>query len=251
MEKMLLSKTAIVTGSTRGIGKAIASGLGREGCNVIITSRSQQDCSRVVQELSSQGIECSSITCDLSKITDIEKLIDKTAERYGGIDILVNNAGMAITKTVENITEEDWDSVVDLNLRSVFFVSQKAGKFMMQNGQGKIINISSVFGLVAEKQVLPYCVAKAGLLQMTKALALEWASRGILVNAVCPGYVMTDMNREQRSNEKSASHLLRKIPLGRFADKEEIVGAVIFLASKHSDYMTGQTIVIDGGWTTQ
>ncbi len=251
MDKLLQNKTAIVTGSTRGIGRALAEGIGREGARVVIVSRSQDDCEETAKYLTAQGIETLPVAGDLTKKSAIDNLMEQTVKRFGSIDILVNNAGTSITKTAESISEDDWDRVLDLNLRSVFFTAQAAGKVMLQQGSGKIINVASVLGLVAEKQVLPYCVAKAGLLHMTKALALEWARKGVFVNALCPGYIVTELNREQLSNEKIASHLLGKTPLARFGKTEEMVGAVVFMASNQSDYMTGQAIVLDGGWTIQ
>ncbi len=251
MDKLLQSKTAIITGSTRGIGKAIANGLGDAGANLVIVSRSQTDCEKVAKEFTAKGFKALAVAGDLTKKEAIKQLVDKTLAEFGRIDILVNNAGTSSTKPAEEVTEEDWDWVMDLNLRSAFFTAQAVGKVMLEQGSGKIINVSSVLGLVAEKQVLSYCVAKAGLIQMTKALALEWSKRGVFVNTLCPGYVITELNREQLENEKIAAKLLAKTPLGKFGQVEDMVGATVFMASEQSNYMTGQAIVLDGGWTIQ
>ena len=251
IDKPLLGKTAIITGSTRGIGKALAKGMGDAGAKIVVVSRSQSDCDTVAGEFSAMGIEAIAQSGDLTKKESIDFLVAKTLDKFGTIDILVNNAGTSLTKKAEDISEEDWDKVIDLNLRSAFFTAQAIGKVMLKQGRGKIINICSVLSWVAEKQVLPYAVAKAGLMQMTRTLALEWAKKGVFVNALCPGYIITDINREQLSNEKIAAHLLGKTPLGRFGKAEEMVGAAIFMASDQSDYMTGQAMILDGGWTIQ
>ncbi|MPM94766.1 NAD-dependent glycerol dehydrogenase [bioreactor metagenome] len=167
------------------------------------------------------------------------------------IDILVNNAGTSSTKRAEYITEEEWDRVIDLNLKSIFFLSQAVGKVMMEHKGGKIINIASMLGLVAIKGVLPYCVAKGGLIQMTKALALEWARKGITVNALCPGYVITDINRENMSRPEVMEKLVAQMPLGRCGEVAEIAQGALFLACEGSSYMTGQCLVLDGGYTAQ
>ena len=247
----LAGKVAVVTGSTKGIGKALAESLSNEGASVVIVSRSQQDCDRVAQELGQTGAKTFARAADLTKLDDIQNLVSKTVERFGRIDILVNNAGVAITKKAEDITEEDWDRIVDTDLKAVFFCAQAVGKIMIAQGSGKIVNIASALGMIAEKMVLPYCAAKGGVIQVTKALALEWARYHIQVNALCPGYVMTQMNEKELKDEKIGGSLLKKIAMRRFADVKDMAGACLFLCSDASDYMTGQTLVIDGGWTCQ
>jgi len=245
-------KAAIVTGSTKGIGKGIAKALAKAGANIVVVSRHQDDCDKVAMELKkAYGISTLAIAADITKTEKINELVQKTVEVFGKIDILVNNAGSALTKRAEDLTEEDWDSVVNLDLKAVFFCAQAVGKQMIIQKYGKIINISSILGIVADKQVLPYAVSKGGVLQMTKALALEWAKHNIQVNAICPGYIVTEMNREDLSNAKISSHLLKKIVMRRFGQVEEISDAAIFLASEGSNYMTGQHIVIDGGWCAE
>lgn len=247
----LQGKTAIVTGSTRGLGKGFAWGLAEAGANVVIVSRHRDDCERVAKEIIAEGNKALPVAVDLSAMEGIEELIANTTAEFGNIDVLVNNAGTTITKKAEDLTVDDWDRVVDLNLKSAFFCAQAVGKEMIKQKKGKIINIASILGYVGEKQVLPYCVAKGGLLQMTRVLALEWARHNIQVNALCPGYVITEMNRDQLTDERIANHLLKKIVARRFGEVEDMVGAVVYMASEASNYMTGQTITIDGGWTAQ
>lgn len=245
-------KVAVITGSTKGIGYGIAKALAAEGYNTVIISRHQNDCDRVAREIEeTYHVSASGIAADITNLDDIHRMVQSVIEKYQNIDVLINNAGSAITKKAEDLTEADWDRVLDLDLRAVFFCSQIIGRKMIEQKHGKIINISSALGIVAEKQVLPYLVAKAGVLHLTKGLAVEWAKYNIQVNAICPGYVITEINEKELSNEKIAAGLLQKFPMRRFGTVEEISGAAVFLSSDASNYMTGQHIVIDGGWTAQ
>lgn len=248
----LKGKNALVTGGTKGIGYGIASALAAAGANVAVASRTPADCERTAHELQrSYGVKAEGFAADLSAIDAIERLAQHSRQALGPIDILVNNAGSGITKPAEALTEADWDRVITLDLKAVFFCAQAFGRHMIAEGRGKIINIASVLGIVANKQVLPYAVAKAGVLQMTRALALEWARYNIQVNAICPGYVMTEMNRAELTNTEVAPRILRKIPMRRFGEVDEISKAAVFLAGDASNYMTGQQIVIDGGWCAE
>jgi len=245
-------KIAIITGSTKGIGKGIAEALAEGGASVVIVSRHQNDCSNVAQELREKySVPTLGVAADITIQGDIDRLVQLTIDTFGRIDVLVNNAGSALSKRAEDLTGAEWDQVIDLDLRAVFFCAQAVGRQMITQKSGKIINISSALGLVADKNVLPYLVAKAGVIHMTKGLAVEWAQHNIQVNSICPGYVITELNREALANEKIASALLRKFPMRRFGEVGEISDAAVFLASDASNYMTGQQIVIDGGWTAQ
>ncbi|MGI6096521.1 MAG: SDR family NAD(P)-dependent oxidoreductase [Dethiobacteria bacterium] len=248
----LKGETAVVTGSTKGLGKGLAWGLAKAGADLVIVSRHQEDCEKVAQEIAAEtGVRTLPVAADLTKEDALHNLVQSTLTAFDKVDILVNNAGTSLTKKAEDLTVADWDRVLNLNLKAAFFCARGFGKKMIAARKGKIINIASILGLVAEKQVLPYCVAKGGLIQMTKALALEWARYNIQVNALCPGYLITDLNREQLEDERIAKHLLSKIAVRRFAKVEDMVGAVVYLASPASNYMTGQTITVDGGWTAQ
>lgn len=247
MKNILQGKTAVITGGTKGIGRYIAGSLAKAGANIVVSSRHQDECDTVAEELAAYNVETLGIQADITAAQDREHLFSAVLQQWGTLDILVNNAGCAFTKKAEDITEEDWDQLMNLNLKAAFFCAQEAGKIMIPQGNGKIINISSVLGLVAEKQVVPYCISKSGILQMTKALALEWAKYNIQVNAVCPGYIKTELNQDVI--EKSYAYFMEKIPMRRLAAGEEIGAAVVYLSSEQAAYMTGQQLVLDGGWT--
>lgn len=248
----LTGRVAVVTGSTKGIGLSLALGLAARGADLVVTSRSQSDCEAVCAKIRELGRRSLARSCDVTSRRSIEELADAAVREFGKVDILVNNAGTAITKAAEELTEEDWDKVVDVDLKGVFFCSVVFGRQMIAQGGGKIVNIASILGLVGDKQVLPYCVAKGGVIQMTRALALEWAKYKIQVNALCPGYVRTAMNEADIvANERIYKHIVGKTPMRRLGEVEELVGPLVFLASDASSYMTGQTLVIDGGWTAE
>ena len=244
-------KVALITGSTRGIGYALARALAEAGADIIISSRSQKDCNQVARELRDKtGEKVLPVEADISKLEEITNLKDAAINEYGAIDILVNNAGVALTRKAEDISEEEWDKVLNINLKGAFFCAQTIGKEMIKREKGKIINISSIFGQIAEKMIAPYCAAKGGINQLTKALALEWARYNIQVNAICPGYIKTSLNKKELENEKFYNHIIAKIPARRLGSPEDIEEAAVFLASSASDYMTGHMLTIDGGWTT-
>jgi NAD(P)-dependent dehydrogenase (short-subunit alcohol dehydrogenase family) len=247
----LTGQVAVVTGSTRGIGRSIAQCLAGAGASVVIVGRKAAECERTAAEMSAAGLAAISLPTDVTRLAEVEELMCKIEEKFGRIDILVNNAGSALTHKAEDITEEQWNQVLDIDLKSVFFCSQRAGRRMIRQQAGRIINTASIMGMVGQKLTLSYCAAKAGVIGLTRALAIEWAEHNIRVNAICPGYVLTSINEEAMKNEKIYNATLRKIPLGRLGQVSDMAGAVLFLASDASAYMTGQTLTVDGGWTAQ
>ncbi|MCL2368049.1 MAG: glucose 1-dehydrogenase [Oscillospiraceae bacterium] len=247
----LTGNTAIVTGATKGIGRAMADGLAKEGANIVVVSRTASDCEAVAAEIqSTYGVETLALPTDVTDLAKIEEMVQQTLHRFSRIDILINNAGAALTKHALDLTEEDWDWVIDIDLKSVFFCSQAVAKAMIPGGGGKIVNIASALAFVGEKRALPYCVSKGGVLQMTRVLALEWARYNIRVNALCPGYVETDMTRDEITDEATRKVILSRFAIRRYGEASEMAGAAVFLSSDDSSYMTGQSIVIDGGWTS-
>lgn len=248
----LTGKTALVTGATKGLGYGMAHGLAKAGADLVIVSRTPADCERVAGEIKSTGRDAIARPTDVTDQAAVQKLVESSVEHYGKIDILVNNAGTAITKRAEDLTLEDWDRVIGVDLRASFIVAQAVGRQMIQQNHGKIINIASIFGLIGDKMVLPYLAAKGGVLQMTKGLALEWAKYNINVNAVAPGYVITPMNEKDiLGNEKIYKNITGKTPMRRLGNIEDIAGIVVFLASEASNYATGGVFSVDGGWLSQ
>jgi len=244
----LKEKVVMVTGATKGLGNGMARGLADAGASLIIVSRNQDDCEKVAAELSEQGRVALPVAADMRDLGSIDDLVQQVVEQFGKIDVLINNAGTALTKTPEDLTEEDWDQVVDLNLKGAFFAAQRVGKQMIRQKQGKIVNIASIFGLVGDGNILPYSASKGGLVLMTRSLALAWSRHNIKVNALAPGYIETEMNSSVLNQEKVHRHLMRNTPLKRLGKVEDLKGAVVFLSSPASDYMTGEVMVVDGGW---
>lgn len=245
----LNGRVAVVTGATRGIGYALALGLAEAGADVVAVSRHKEDCEKAVGQIRDLGRRALAVAADVTDLASVQNMVQLTVKQFGQIDILVNNAGTAINKKSEALTPEDWDRVINVNLKGAFFCAQQVGIQMIAQRRGKIINIASVLGLVGESFVLPYLVAKGGLIQMTRGLAVEWAGYNIQVNALCPGYIMTDMNREMLSYEKIYRHIINKTPVRRLAQERDMIGAAVFMASEASNYMTGSLITVDGGWT--
>jgi NAD(P)-dependent dehydrogenase (short-subunit alcohol dehydrogenase family) len=243
----LSGKIAIVTGGSRGLGRSIAIGLGEAGAQVVVISRTKKLIEETANEIIKIGGEAIAIPADVTKVEDIEEMKKAVLDKFGKIDILINNAGIAPMNKAQNISIEEWDRVIETNLKSVFLMARIVGERMIQQKKGKIINISSVLGKMASNTALHYCASKAGIIQMTKALALEWAGFGIHVNCIAPGFFETEMIKEH--DETQRKFLMFKIPFKRTGKPEEIVGTVIFLASEASDYITGETIFVDGGYS--
>lgn len=245
----LKGKVALVTGATKGIGRGIVEGFAKSGADLVVVSRNQEDCEKVAREIESYGANVLPHAADIRKLDSIDELIQATVKKFDKIDILVNNAGAAITKSPESLKEEEWDFIVDLNLKGAFFTAQRIGLYMIKQNFGKIINIGSIFSFVGDANIVAYCASKGGLIQMTRSLALAWAKYNIQVNALAPGYIETELNYEVLNDEKVHKHLMRNTPVRRLGKVDDVVGAAVYLASPASDYMTGQSIVVDGGWT--
>ena len=242
-------KIALVTGGSRGIGKAIALAFGEAGAKVGVAARSVNLLKEVVKEIQAIGGEAFYVKCDLTRDNDIYSLIEKTTERYGRIDILVNNAGISPwVKKSEEVTKEMWEEVIQANLLAPFLLCREAGKIMMKQNWGRIINIASVGGLVALPRQIAYCATKGALIQMTKVLAIEWAEKyNITVNAIAPGYFATDLTEGMRASDKISKNLLQRNPSRRFGEVDEIVGAALYFASESASFTTGSVLLIDGG----
>jgi len=249
LEKMSLKgKVGIVTGASRGLGKGIAIGLAQAGADLAITSRELKKIERVAEEIKNWGGEILPLQVDVTVKEDIDRMVKKTMERFGKIDFLFNNAGRITRVPSEEFSEEDWDEEINVNLKATFLCCQAVGRVMIKQKRGKIINISSVASFIGGKNIPAYAASKGGVSQLTKSLASDWAKYDIRVNAIGPGYFVTDFTEALRRDPERFSAINARIPLGRWGEPEDLAGIAVFLASDASDYITGQTIFVDGGW---
>jgi len=250
LEKFSLKgKSGIVTGGGSGIGKAIATGLVQAGAEIVIVGRNKERLERTAGEIGKLGGKVVPVQADVSKMEDIKKVVERTVKEFGKIDFLFNNAGTIRRNPSEDFTEKDWDEVVNTNLKGPFFLAQAVARVMIsQKRKGKIINTSSLMAVQGGKRVPAYAASKGGLAQGTKTMANDWAKYNILVNAIGPGWVRTELTEALQQDKERYAEILGRIPLGRWADPEDLAGAAVFLASDASDYITGQTIFVDGGW---
>lgn len=243
---MLKGKCAIVTGASRGIGKAIALKLASLGANIVLNYRSsEKEALEVENEIKNMDVDVISIKGDISKIDDVQNIVSKAKEKFGNIDIIVNNAGITKDGLILRMKEEDFDSVIDVNLKGVFNCLKSITPIMVKQKHGKIINLSSVVGVSGNAGQVNYSASKAGVIGMTKSLAKELGGRGINVNAVAPGFIETDMT--EVLGDKFKEEAKNNIPLKRLGKAEDVADVVAFLASESSDYVTGQVIHVDGG----
>ncbi len=243
----LEGKTALVTGSSRGLGAGIALALAEAGANVAVHG-SQTAPETVREQVRRIGVESIALAGDVSQAEVCAALVADTIKHFGGIDILVNNAGIIRRVPAVSHPEEDWKAVIDTNLTSVFRLTQHAGRHMLAKGSGKVINIASLLTFQGGITVPSYAAAKGAVGQLTKAFANEWASKGVNVNAIAPGYMATDNTSALRADEARSRQILERIPAGRWGTPEDIGGAAVFLASRASDYVHGHILVVDGGW---
>lgn len=242
----LKGKKAFVSGASRGLGREMALTLAEAGADVALASRNIEGLNETATLIKGLGREALVCPMDISKLDDIERAVKDAVKAFGRIDILINNSGIAGDTPVAEMTPEKWDRVMDVNLKGHVFCTKAVGRHMIENRYGKIINIASIVGIIAVIYNSPYAVAKAGLILFTKTLALEWARYNIQVNALCPGYFLTDLNRNFFQTP-AGQKVISKIPICRLADVKEIRGAMLLLASDASSFMTGSVLVVDGG----
>jgi 2-dehydro-3-deoxy-D-gluconate 5-dehydrogenase len=242
----LHGKVAIVTGANTGIGQGIALALAQAGASIAAVGRSAMDETRALVEASK--VPFIEIKADLGTTEPVAMIVEETLKSLGGLDILVNNAGIIRRNDAIDFTEEDWDVVIDTNLKSAFFLSQAAGRHMISKGHGKIINIASLLSFQGGIRIPSYTASKSGLAGITRLLACEWAAKGINVNAIAPGYFVTNNTTALREDQDRSAQILARIPAARWGEPSDIGGAAVFLASKASDYVHGTVLPVDGGW---
>ncbi len=243
-------KVAVVLGASRNIGRALALGLAHAGADMVLASRTVSDLESLAVEVRAMGRKALVQRVDVSRSAEIQAMVDASVATFGHIDILVNNAGININKSALDMTEEEWDLILDTNLKSCFLACQAVGRLMVKRQKGKIINISSTFALVGFEKRSAYAASKGGVSQLTKVLAVEWGPYHVNVNAIAPTATRTTINEELFANEAWRKMVLDRIPIKRFCQPEDLVGAAVFLASDASDMVTGVTLPVDGGWTS-
>ena len=245
------NKVTVITGASKGIGHGLSKELAQMGAKMVLCARNEEELNQHSQEIVAEGGFADVFVMDINSIDEIRHTFEQINTKYGAIDILINNAGLGFNHAALDVTEDDWDKMMDINLKGLFFCCQQAGKYMVEKGRGRIINMSSQASVVAIKDHAVYCASKGGVNMLTKVLALEWADKGITVNGIGPTFTYTPGTAERLDNPEYLSGVLERIPVGKVASIQDIASAVLYLTSNHSSMVTGTTLVIDGGWTIQ
>ena len=245
----LEGRTALVTGSSRGLGRAIAAGLGEAGASLIVNGVDPQRCEETARDLQAQGLSATPLAFDVTDEQSVVAAFEKLDAQGVSVDILVNNAGIQLRKPMVELTCAEWHKVLDTNLTSAFLVAREAAKRMLPRGRGKIINIGSLMSGLARPTVAPYTAAKGGIKLLTQSMTAEWAPHGIQANAIGPGYMITDMNQALIDNKEFSDWVVGRAPARRWGKPEDLIGAAVFLSSSASDYISGQILYVDGGMT--
>lgn len=245
-------RRALVTGGARGLGRVMAEALAEAGAEVAVASRTLEACRAAAEEISrATRKRTASFAVDLTRSEEITRLVQEVETDFGVLDILVNNAGINVRGPAPDLRETDWDAVLDTNLKAPFLLARAFGPGMCARGWGRVVNLGSILSVVAIAGRAPYAASKAGLLNLTRVLALEWAGRGVTVNAICPGPFATEMNRQLLNDPAAYKAFIDRIPMGRWGELHDIAGAVVFLASEAASFVTGAALFVDGGWTAQ
>ena len=245
-------KVALITGGSKGLGLTMATALAEAGADVALSGRTLTTCEESAARIASAtGRRAKGFAADVTASADIERLVRSIEGSLGPIDILINNAGVNIRGTVDQLAESDWDAVIDTNLKGPFLVAKVVGPGMVKRGWGRVVNLGSILGAVALGGRAPYASSKAGVINLTRVMALEWAGTGVTANAICPGPFATEMNLPLLNDPVKYQDFVKKIPMGRWGELDEIAGAVVFLASPAASFITGSSLFVDGGWTAQ
>src|SRR6188474_3300780 len=245
-------KVALITGGARGLGRTMALALAEAGADLALSGRSRETCEETAREIAAAtGRKVRAFQADVTSGPDATRLAAEVTAACGSIDILINNAGTNIRGKLGDLSEQDWDTVIDTNLKGPFLCSKAIGAQMIARGWGRVINIGSILSVIAIAGRAPYASSKAGVIGLTKVLALEWAGSGVTCNAICPGPFATDMNRQLLNDPVAYQQFISQIPLGRWGELDEMAGVAVFLASDASSFMTGSSVFVDGGWTAR
>ena len=245
----IAGKVTLVSGGSRGIGRALAAGFAQRGAKVIITGRDENTLAETAAEISTSECSVEFVVCDVASVESVKAGVEQVASKHGRIDVLLNVAGVNIRQPALAFTEEQYDFVVDINQKGAFFVVQEVGRRMAEQGAGSIINIDSLNTYAPLKNVMPYAMSKAAVVMMTRGLALEWGPKGVRVNTIAPGFILTDLTQKLWSDPTMQQWGLTNTPLGRLGKPEDMVGAAVFLASEAAAFMSGQIVRVDGGFT--
>ena len=245
-------RVALVTGGARGLGLTMATALAEAGADIAISGRSRAACDEAVAQITKQtGRKAAAFEADVTKAGDVDKLAADIESSLGRADILINNAGINIRGPIQDLSEADWDAVIDTNLKGPWLCARAFGPRMAARGWGRVINMASILAVIAMPGRTPYASSKAGIAGMTRVLALEWAGTGVTVNAICPGVFGTEMNQPLLKDPVKYKEFVAQIPMGRWGEVHELAGAAVYLASEASSYMTGASLFVDGGWTVR
>jgi NAD(P)-dependent dehydrogenase (short-subunit alcohol dehydrogenase family) len=245
-------RRALVTGGSKGLGLVMAAALAEAGADVALVSRTEADVTQAAERIAAEtGRRTLPVVADVTQAADVERLVAEVEAGLGPVDILINNAGINIRGAAHELSEADWDAVIGVNLKAPFLVARALGPKMAARGWGRIINLGSILSVIGIAGRAPYASAKAGVLNLTRVLAMEWATQGVTVNALCPGPFATDMNKPLLNDPEKYAAFVAKIPMGRWGELHEIAGPALFLASDASAFVTGSALFVDGGWTAQ
>jgi len=247
----LVNHVALITGASKGIGYGLAKALANAGAKVVVTARDMAALEQLSAEIRAEGGDALPLSLDVQNPAQIREVFEQAANHYGRLDILVNNAGLGANHAALDVTEADWDELMNVNLRGLFFCCQAAGRLMLEQGYGRIINMSSQAGVVGIRDHAVYCASKGGVNMLTKVLALEWSARGVTVNAVAPTFIYTPGTAERLDDPTYLQGVLDRLPIGKVGSIADVAGAVIFLASAAGGMVTGDVLLVDGGWTAQ
>ena len=247
----LEERVAVVTGASAGLGVSLAAGLAAAGAKLVLAARREEPLKELAARLEASGSECLAVACDVSSPQSVDELLARSLDRFGQVDVLVNNAGITEVVPAEEEALESWDRVMSVNLRGLFVCCQRFGRVMLERENGVIVNVASMLGLVGSGQVpqASYAASKGGVVNLTRELAAQWARRGVRVNSIAPGWFDSEMTAEMFGNENSRRWMRGRTPMGRPGRDGELIGAVVFLASDASSFVTGQTVTVDGGWS--